>query len=91
MTAFAFQMPGGWEWLALLILGLLLFGKRLPEVGRSLGRSITEFKRGVQGMQEEMEREASKPATSPSAPESLPDAGPAGAGESTSHAESEKV
>jgi len=39
----------------LLILGaivLLLFGTRLPKVMRSLGEGIVEFKRGVQGIEE---------------------------------------
>ena len=27
-----FSMPGGWEWLIILIVALLIFGKRLPEV-----------------------------------------------------------
>lgn len=31
----------------ILIVGVLLFGNRLPKVARSLGSSITEFKRGV--------------------------------------------
>jgi sec-independent protein translocase protein TatA len=30
------------------LVGLLLFGKRLPSVMNSLGRSLTEFKRGMQ-------------------------------------------
>ncbi len=29
------------------IIAVLLFGKRLPEVGRSLGKSIVEFKKGM--------------------------------------------
>ena len=33
-----FSMPGGWEWLIILIVALLIFGKRLPEVMKSLGR-----------------------------------------------------
>ena len=41
---------GGWgivELGIILMVGLLIFGKRLPEVGRGLGRSISEFKRGI--------------------------------------------
>ncbi|MBN1823430.1 MAG: twin-arginine translocase TatA/TatE family subunit [Endomicrobiales bacterium] len=38
------------EILLLLLLALLLFGaRRLPEVGRSLGKSISEFKKAFQG------------------------------------------
>jgi len=32
---------------------LLLFGSRLPKVMRSLGQGIVEFKRGVQGIEDE--------------------------------------
>lgn len=32
---------------------LLLFGTRLPKVMRSLGEGIVEFKRGVQGIEED--------------------------------------
>ena len=32
---------------------LLLFGTRLPKVMRSLGEGIVEFKRGVQGIEEQ--------------------------------------
>ncbi len=34
-------------------LAVLLFGKRLPEVGRSLGRGIIEFKKGIRGVEDE--------------------------------------
>lgn len=40
----------------LLVVGgviLLLFGSRLPKVMRSLGQGIVEFKRGVQGIEED--------------------------------------
>ncbi len=49
-----FGLPGGYEWLIILVVALLIFGKRLPEVGRSLGKSIVEFKKGVKGVKEEV-------------------------------------
>ncbi|MGP1272566.1 MAG: twin-arginine translocase TatA/TatE family subunit [Phycisphaerales bacterium] len=39
----------------LLLVGLLLFGRRLPEVGRGLGRSITEFKRGLKDVTDDVD------------------------------------
>ncbi|MSR41182.1 MAG: twin-arginine translocase TatA/TatE family subunit [Phycisphaerales bacterium] len=44
-------MPSGMEWLVVLAIGLLLFGKRLPEVGRSLGQGINEFKKGLKDVE----------------------------------------
>ena len=38
---------GGWELLIVGLIILLLFGSRLPNVMRSLGQSITEFKKGT--------------------------------------------
>ena len=64
----AFGWPGGTEWIILLVLGLLIFGRRLPEVGRSLGRGIVEFKKGVKGIEDEVEDASSKPT-----PQSLPE------------------
>src|SRR5882724_6021828 len=51
----AIGMPGGAEWLIIAAIGLLLFGKRLPEVGRSLGKGIVEFKKGLKGVEDEVE------------------------------------
>ncbi len=46
--------PGFWEIMLILALMLLLFGKRLPEVGRSLGRGLVEFKKGIKGIEDEV-------------------------------------
>lgn len=43
--------PG--EMLVVLLVAVLLFGKRLPEVGRSLGKGIIEFKKGLRGIDDE--------------------------------------
>jgi sec-independent protein translocase protein TatA len=46
----------GWfEMMMLLGLAVLLFGKRLPEVGRSLGKGIVEFKKGLSGAVDELD------------------------------------
>ena len=46
---------GGQEILLLIVLGVLLFGRKLPEVGRALGKTMVEFKKGVKGIEEEVE------------------------------------
>ena len=57
----AFQMPGFGEMLLIAGLGLLFFGKRLPEVGRSLGRGIVEFKKGIKGIEDDVDTASSAP------------------------------
>lgn len=42
------------EIIVILVIALLLFGRRLPEVGRSLGRGIVEFKKGVKGIEDDI-------------------------------------
>jgi sec-independent protein translocase protein TatA len=39
----------------LLIIGILVFGKRLPEIGRSLGKGIVEFKKGMKGLEDDID------------------------------------
>ena len=57
----AFHLPFLDQSGVLLILGLLIFGKRLPEVGRSLGKGIVEFKRGIKGLEDEVEQASTLP------------------------------
>ncbi len=57
-----FGMPGGIEWIIILIVALLIFGKRLPEVMKSMGRGIVEFKKGIKGVEDEVEEAVEKKA-----------------------------
>jgi sec-independent protein translocase protein TatA len=50
----AIGMPGPFEWIIIAGIGLLIFGKRLPEVGRSLGKGIVEFKKGLKSVEDEV-------------------------------------
>ena len=42
------------------IIAILLFGKRLPEVARSLGKGIVEFKKGMKGLEDDFEGTVSR-------------------------------
>ncbi len=47
---------GGWEWIIILIIVIVLFGgSRLAGVGKALGQSIREFREGVSGGKEKKE------------------------------------
>jgi len=62
------QNLGPMEVIIILGVGLLLFGRRLPEVGRSLGKSIVEFKRGLNSVGEEADTAARSPKASSELP-----------------------
>jgi sec-independent protein translocase protein TatA len=49
---FGFINLGYPEMILVGLVAVLLFGKRLPEVGRSLGKGLVEFKKGLAGVEE---------------------------------------
>jgi sec-independent protein translocase protein TatA len=66
---------GTQEILILMVIGVLLFGRKLPEVGRYLGKGIVEFKKGMKGLEDELDvtsnvsrHETSAPALEPPRP-----------------------
>jgi len=48
------------ELLIVAFIVLILFGSRLPSVMRSLGQGVVEFKKGVQGIEDDKEDNAQK-------------------------------
>lgn len=65
---FGFFGLGTQEILILLVIGVLLFGRKLPEVGRYLGKGIVEFKKGMRGLEDELDVTASGSRPEPQAP-----------------------
>lgn len=51
----------GPDLIILLVLGLLIFGRKLPEVGRGLGKGIVEFRKGLKGIEDDVEGESNRP------------------------------
>jgi sec-independent protein translocase protein TatA len=50
-----FWTPGPLELAIIAIVALLLFGRRLPEIARNVGKSMTEFKKGINEAKETKE------------------------------------
>ncbi|MAE66608.1 MAG: twin-arginine translocase TatA/TatE family subunit [Phycisphaeraceae bacterium] len=46
---------GPWEIVIVAVVALLIFGRRLPEVGKSLGKGIVEFKKGLSGIESDID------------------------------------
>ncbi len=59
----AFFNLGATEAIVVGIIALILFGPRLPQVMRSLGKGIVEFKKGIRDTEDEINREIDSPAS----------------------------
>lgn len=57
---------GPMEMIIVMGVAVLLFGKRLPEVGRSLGKGIVEFKKGLRGFEDELDFSSAMSSHTPS-------------------------
>ena len=62
MGVFGIIGPGPGSVLVILALGVLLFGKRLPEIGKNIGKGLLEFKKGVNDFRE-VKEEKQEPKT----------------------------
>ena len=54
-----FALPGYPEMAVLLVIGLLLFGRRLPEVGRTVGQTLLKIQRGIGDFKRQLEADES--------------------------------
>ncbi len=55
LFAFINFLPQGMEWIIILVVGIVIFGRKLPDVGRYLGKSIVEFKKGIKGIEDDVD------------------------------------
>jgi sec-independent protein translocase protein TatA len=51
---------GPTEYIVIALIVLLLFGNRLPSAMRSLGRGVVEFKKGIQGIEDDIKNSSDK-------------------------------
>lgn len=79
-------MPGPSEWLIILAIFVLLFGARkLPELSRSVGQSITSFKKGIREADEEADEGEARAGGDPQAGDANPTSEQAGATRDETH------
>jgi len=56
----AIGMPGGWEWIIIILVVLIFFGaKKIPELARGLGRGIREFKDATKEIKKDIDESSS--------------------------------
>lgn len=66
------NLPGGIEWVIIMVVALLIFGKRLPEIMRGMGSSVREFKRGMETGPEESHQQPAHVAPAVSGIQTVP-------------------
>lgn len=55
-SIFLIGMPGGWEWIVIILVVLIFFGaKKIPELARGLGKGIREFKDATKEIKKDIE------------------------------------
>ncbi len=60
-TLFLISMPGGWEWVIILVVVLLVFGgRKIPELMRGLGKGMKEFKDAKDGQSDSADKTDSR-------------------------------
>ncbi|MCI0639007.1 MAG: twin-arginine translocase TatA/TatE family subunit [Gemmataceae bacterium] len=57
-SLFAIFGLGPMEIAVIVVIGILLFGRKLPDMGRYLGKSITEFRKGMKGLEDDLDHPA---------------------------------
>ena len=57
-TQLAFLFPGSSEMIVILIVGIMLFGRRLPEVGRTVGQAMVKMRQGLNKLRSEIDLES---------------------------------
>lgn len=56
----ALGMPGGWEWIIIILVVLIFFGaKKIPELARGLGKGIREFKDATKEIKKDIDESSS--------------------------------
>ena len=56
-TLLAFWTPGAGEIILVAVVMLVVFGNRIPEVMRSLGRGLSQFKKGIRDTEVEVRKQ----------------------------------
>ena len=51
-------VPGPMELVIIAMIALIFFGRRLPEVAKSMGKSIVEFKKGLKDVKDDIDTTA---------------------------------